>query len=173
MDWDLVTNIILASSLATLAVFVFLGLYQWVTRRSIHKVDREIIWMLLPLALVLITYVIFDYFIVLNTRPNGSGEPSFPSTHTMIVATIFFSVMFILPRYIKSKACCVIIEILMVILIFLTCIGRVLANMHWPSDVIASVIFSLIFSGIYNAAIKKSKKKGTKNAQHLHSNHQQ
>lgn len=171
MDWDLATNIILASSLAVLAVFACLGLYQWITRGSIEKVDRELRWVPLPLALMAITYIIFDYFIVLNTRPNGSGEPSFPSTHTMIVTTIFFVIMTILPKYVKSKPLRIVIEILMMTLIALTCIGRVLADMHWASDVAGGVIFAFIFSEIYRIIIKKGGGHDKK-TKHLHPDHQ-
>lgn len=135
-----------------------LGLYQWITRKSIKKVDKQIRWMLLPVALMVITYFIF-YFFPVNTRPNGSGETSFPSTHTMIVATIFFVTTLILPKYIKSKTTRIILEILMFICISLTCTGRVLANLHWPIDVIGALAFAFIFSEIYYQITKKKKSK--------------
>jgi undecaprenyl-diphosphatase len=158
MQWDLITNIILISSLLTLAVFTIIGLYQWISRKSFRKVDRAIRWIPLPLALMTIVYFVFDKLIILNTRPNGSGEPSFPSTHVMVVTTIFFIVIIILPRYIKSKTARIILDILMSILISLVCTGRVLANMHWPIDVFGGVAFSIIFTEIYYLIIKKPKK---------------
>lgn len=162
MQWDLITNIILIISILTLGVFAVLGLYQWIKRKSIIKVDRELIWMLLPLVLMAITYFIFDKLLVLNTRPNGSGEPSFPSTHVMVVATIFFITTLILPKYVKSKIVRIILEVLMFIGISLTCTGRVLANMHWPIDVIGGVAFAFIFSEIYYQIVKRKKTKKNK-----------
>ena len=159
MQWDLITNIILVLSIATLGIFAILGLYQWITRKSIKKVDKQIRWMPLPVGLMAIVYLIFDKLLILNTRPNGSGEPSFPSTHAMIVATIFFIVTIILPKYVKSKPLRVVLEILMFAGIALTCTGRVLANMHWPIDVIGSLVFAFVFSEIYYQIIKKKKAK--------------
>ena len=156
--WEIITNITLILSILTLATFMVLGLYQWITRKSIKKVDKQIRWMLLPVALMVITYFIFEFFPV-NTRPNGSGESSFPSTHTMIVATIFFVTTLILPKYIKSKTTRIILEILMFICISLTCTGRVLANLHWPIDVIGALAFAFIFSEIYYQITKKKKSK--------------
>ena len=111
--------------------------------------------MFVPLILMAITYVIFDKFLILNTRPNGSGEPSFPSTHTMVVATIFLCTVIILPKYIKQKSARIIIDVLMLILLALVCVGRVLANMHWTSDVIGGLAFAAIFATIYYLIIRR------------------
>ena len=106
MQWDKISDIILISSLAVLAVFAILGLLQLFSRKSLKKVDPELTWMMFPLTLMAITYYIFDHFLIWNTRPNGSGEPSFPSTHAMVVATIFLLVAIALPKYVKSKIAC-------------------------------------------------------------------
>ena len=167
MQWDLITNIILILSIVTLAVFVALGIYQWVTRGSIKKVDPELLWFPLPLALAALTYLIFEIFPV-NFRPDGTGESSFPSTHVMIVTTIFFIVMIILPRYVKNKATRIILNIIMVALIGLTTYGRVAADRHWIIDVIGGVAFAFAFSEIYYFAYKKFKKSRKKqNAKRL------
>ena len=159
MNWELITNIILILSILTLAVFAILGIYQWITRKSIKKIDKQLRWMPLPLVVMFIVYFIFDKLWIINTRPDGSGEPSFPSTHVMVVATIFFIATIALPKYIKSKTTRIILEILMFICISLTCTGRVLANKHWPIDVIASVLFAFVFSEIYYRLIEKKKVK--------------
>lgn len=158
MPWDLITNIILASAIAVLAVLALLGLYQWITRKSLKKVDQPILFLLIPLALMVIVYFVFDKFIILNTRPNGSGEPSFPSTHVMVVSTIFLLTAIIMPCYIKNKTLNIILDIIMIVLIALVSVGRVFANMHWPTDVIGGLGFSFIFAFVYYLLIKKSKK---------------
>ena len=160
--WELITNIVLIISFITLGVFAVLGLYQWITRKSFKKIDKQLRWMPVPLALVAITYFLFDKIWVLSTRPNGSGEPSFPSTHVLIVTTIFFIVTIILPKYIKNKTLRIILELLMVIGVGLTCTGRVLAGLHWPLDVIGAIIFAFIYSEIYLQIIKKRKTKSKK-----------
>lgn len=164
--WEIITNIILAISILTLVAFLGLGLYQWTKRGAIEKVDPEIAWLWLPVVLMAITYLVFDKLIVLATRPNGSGEPSWPSTHVMVVATIFFIVTIILPHYIKDRTTRIVLEVLMVIAISLTCTGRILANMHSLGDVIGGLVFAFIFSEIYYQIIKRSKK----NAKRLHKN---
>lgn len=157
MQWGKITNIILIASFAILAVFAILGLCQWIKRKSIKKIDKPLLWMILPLALMAVTYIIFDKFLILNTRPNGSGEASFPSTHTMVVATIFFCVAILLPRYVKLKALRIVIYLLMLTLLVLVCVGRVAANMHWISDVTGGLIFAAVFAIIYYLIIRRYK----------------
>lgn len=157
MQWNKISDIILVASIAILAVFAIFGLYQWISRKSLKKVDKPLLWLMLPLALMAITYVVFDKFLIWNTRPNGSGEPSFPSTHTMVVATIFFCVAILLPRYVKSRAIRIIIVLLMLTLLTLVCVGRVAANMHWVSDVIGGLIFAAIFAIVYYLIIRRYK----------------
>lgn len=166
--WELITNIILVISLLTLGIFAVIGLRQWIEKKDIKKVNPDLIWMLLPLTLMAITYFVFDKFIILATRPNGSGEPSFPSTHVMVVATIFFITTIVLPHYVKSQTTRIVLEVLMIIAISLVCTGRILSNMHSLGDVIGGLVFAFIFSEIYYLTIKKRSKQ---NAKHLHENH--
>ena len=149
MQWDKITNIILLTSFAVLAVFAGLGLYQWITRKSLKKVDKNLLLAPIPLALMTATYFIFDKIWILNTRPDGSGEPSFPSTHVMVVTTIFTLTALNLKKYIRQKPLRIVIYLLMLVLTVLTCVGRVLADKHWLSDVLAALIFSAIFATIY------------------------
>ena len=160
--WDLATNIILVAAIAVLGVFACLAIYQWISRKSFKKIDKELRWATVPLILMAATYFIFDHLLVLNTRPNGTGEPSFPSSHVMLVATVFALTAIVLPKYIKNKATLITLDILMLVLVIFVSVGRVLANMHWPSDVAGALIFSAIFTAIYYAIIKLTK--GTKHA---------
>lgn len=159
MEWDKITDIILLVSFGVLAIFVCLALYQWITRKSIKKVDKRLLLMPIPLALMAITYFVFEKIWILNTRPDGSGEASFPSTHVMVVATIFFLATLNLNKYVKNKPLQTVLEFLMLVLMAVTCTGRVLANKHWLSDVIGGLIFAFIFSEIYYLMTKKRNKK--------------
>ncbi len=160
--WETITDIILILSILTLVTFMVTGVYQWIKRKDFKKIDLQIRWMAVPVALVAIVYFIFDKIWVLNTRPNDPSDPSFPSTHVMIVATIFFITSMILPKYISSRVARIILWIVITVLISLTCIGRVVSGMHWPIDVIGGLIFAFIFSEIYYQIVKRGKKKNAK-----------
>ena len=161
MVWETITNIILILSIILILFFLGLGVYELIKKKSIKKVDPRLTWLPLPLALMTLTYFLFDKVWILNVRPNGSGEPSFPSTHVMVVTTIFFVVTIILPKYIKNKTTRLIIEIIMAIMISLTAVGRVMSGMHWVADVLGAIVFGFLFSEIYYYIVsnKKDKKK--------------
>ncbi len=163
MQWDKITDVILITAIAILGVFALAGLTEWIKRKSLKKVDKRLLGMVPPLGLMAITYFVFDKLFVVNTRPNGSGEPSFPSTHTMVVATIFFMAIIALPKYIKNKPLRTILDLVMIALIALVSVGRVAANMHWVSDVLGGLGFAFIFSILYLVIINH-KKKEPKNA---------
>ncbi|MBR0242858.1 phosphatase PAP2 family protein [Candidatus Saccharibacteria bacterium] len=158
MQWEKITDIILIAALALLGVFAILGLTEWIRRKSLKKVDRELLAMLPSLVLMAATYFIFDELLILNTRPNGSGEPSFPSSHTMATTTIFLMAIIALPKYVKNQPLRIVLDVVMLILIALVSVGRVAANMHWASDVIAALIFSVIFAALYLLILKLKKK---------------
>lgn len=156
MKWDLITNIILGTAIAVLGLFACLGIYQWISSKSFKKIDPELRWAIVPIALMAITYFVFDHVFIWNTRPDGSGEPSFPSSHVMLVATTFFLTAIILPRYVKQQSHRIFIDVMMLILLVFVCFGRVLANKHWTSDVEGALIFSLIFATIYYLILRRT-----------------
>ena len=166
MEWTKITDIILIASIVILGLFAILDLIQWIMRKSLFKVDKQILWMILPMALMAIVYLVCDKiltpdkFSFMPTRPDGSGEPSFPSTHVMVVTTIFFCVSAALSKYIKSKPVLIILDIVMFALASLVATGRILSNKHSYIDVIGAVVFAFIFYEIYYYCIhhKKSKK---------------
>lgn len=155
MKWETITNIILGLAFLVLIVFVVLGFSQLISRKSLKKVDKKLLLMPVPLALMAVCYLVFDKILIWNTRPNGSGEASFPSTHVMVATTIFLLVAIALPKYVKSKVLCVVLDLMMVALTVTMCVGRVAANMHWVSDVIGGLIFAAIFAAIYLVLVKK------------------
>ena len=164
MEWIKITDIILAISILILGLCAIFGLIQWISRGSIKKIDKQILWLSLPAILLVITYLLFDKVLseafpdFMPTRPDGSGEPSFPSTHVMVVTTIFFCISAALPKYTKSKTVITILDILMFILASLTATGRIISGKHSYVDVIGAVVFSFVFYEIYYSCIHKKKK---------------
>lgn len=165
MEWTIITDIILALSILALSAPLALGIAQWASRKSFKKIDKQLRWAILPLILLVVTYLVFDKVLPhlfpdsMPTRPDGSGEPSFPSTHVMIVATIFFCISAALPKYTKSKTTITVFNILMFVLTSLVATGRIISNKHSCIDVIGAVVFSFIFYKIYHACIYKKETK--------------
>lgn len=164
--WKLITDIILYASFALVGVFAILGVAQLISRKSIKKVDKQLLWFPLPMILMAATYLICDkvlpQFIDMPTRPNGSGEPSFPSTHVMVVTTIFFCISAAMSKYVKSRSMLIFLDVIMFILASIVATGRLMSHMHSYVDVIGAVVFAFIFYEIYYQCIRKKKSKKEK-----------
>ena len=154
MNWDKATDIMVYTAIATVGIFAIMAIYQWITRKSFKKIDKALLALIVPLVLLVIVYFLFDHVFIWNTRPDGSGEPSFPSTHTMITATVFFCTAILLPRYIKQKPVVAFLDLVMLAFVILVPVGRVFANKHWISDCIGGIIFALCFAIIYYFTVK-------------------
>lgn len=159
MNWDLATDIILYAAILALGIFAALAAGQWISRKSFKKIDPALRAMLIPLILMVLVYVLCDKvlprFISMPTRPDGSGEPSFPSTHVMVVGTIFCLIAGALPSYIHSRTLAAVIWILMAVLMTLCSVGRIVANKHTLVDVLGGLGFAILFAIIYAVTLKK------------------
>ena len=91
-------------------------------------------------------------FELLGTIPGASflNNPGFPSDHTLFLTAIACAVWF----ETRQK----VITIILAGLIIVVCIGRVLALVHTPADVIGGIIIALIGSLWYLNARPKSTK---------------
>lgn len=157
MNWDFATDIILYAAILILGVFALTALFEWVSRKSFKKIDKPLRLMPVPLILMAITYFIFDYIFILGTAPNDPTKPSFPSTHAMVVTTIFAMTALVLPRYVKSKPLRVVLCLTMLVLLALTAAGRVISENHSPVDVACGIVFGVIFGTFYYLTIKEKK----------------
>lgn len=70
--------------------FAVVGLVQWISRKSIRKVDMNILVLGGFYVVVLSAYIFFEYYVV-NYRPvliSGFLEASYPSSTTLLVLTV-------------------------------------------------------------------------------------
>ena len=86
-------------------VYAFIGLIQLIKRRSIFKVDKEIILLGLYYIIVIALYVFFEK-VIINYRPilmNGFLEASYPSSHTLMTICICGSSILINKKLFNNK----------------------------------------------------------------------
>ena len=80
--------------------FGMLGLMQWIRRKSITKVDRDILLLGGYYILVILGYLIFE-MIPINYRPiliEGAMEASYPSSTTLLVLSVMPTLLFQINR---------------------------------------------------------------------------
>ena len=140
--------------------FAAVGLWQWVRRRSIRKVDGSILLLGGFYLLVMGCYVFFEQ-VVINYRPilmDGGMEASYPSSHTVMVLCLMSTAAMELRTLCRErKALCRCVDVFAVLLIFITVAGRLLSGVHWLTDIVGGVLLSaaLVESWRVHSALPK------------------
>ena len=149
--WDKVSDICLIFAIVLVGIIAIIGIIQLIKRKSIKKVDKEIICFGIMLIMIAVAYILFE-LITINYRPvlvDGELEASYPSTHTLIVLCITLSAMLISKNYISNKALYIMFNIFCIVLTIVCIIARLLSGMHWATDIIAGVILSSLIVIIF------------------------
>ena len=149
------TEILGLLAIAVAAVFALFGLAQLIRRKSLFKVDRDILLLGGLYLAVVLFYMIFEV-IVINVRPvvmpgDTAPEASFPSSHTMLVCTVMGSAIMLLRRKKEGRflylpalpasvrralpaACAAVAAV--------TVTGRLVSGAHWFTDILGGLLLS-------------------------------
>ena len=146
-------------------VFGFIGLIQLIKRKSLLKVDFDIIALGIYYVIVIGGYLIFE-MIPINYRPiliNGFMEASYPSSTTLLVLSVMPTLAFETEKRIKNKALKRIITIITVIFTIFMVIGRLISGVHWLTDIIGSIFLSVGLFYIYKGTVLWNSAKNCRN----------
>ena len=162
-NWLTVSNVTVAAVVAAGLVFAGLGFVQLFRRRSIKKVDWNLVALGITYILMVGIYVFFEKILVLNYRPvtiDGELEASFPSSHTLFAVTIALTVIMVLPKYIKMVPVRILLSAMLIVLAYITMNGRIAGGVHWMSDVIGGVLYGSFLASVYYClcSLKDTKK---------------
>ena len=135
--------------------FAILGLVQLIKRKSLWKVDHNILALGVFYIVVMAAYILFE-MVVINYRPtliDGYLEASYPSSTTMLVMCVMPTAAMQLNVRIKNTVFrrCAIITI--VAFTAFMVIGRLVSGVHWITDIIGGALFSAGIVMIYKAII--------------------
>lgn len=155
--WYQITSWLGFIALAAALGFAVLGFVQMIKGKSLREVDQRILLLGGFYFLVLVFYVLFELVIV-NYRPvilSQELEASYPSSHTMLVVCIMVTAMVQFHHYLKEKKRWLLAgDILSVLIIAVTVVGRLLSGVHWFTDIIAGMILSAALILLYCSALK-------------------
>ena len=157
MVWYNITDWLGLAAIFAAFLFAATGLVQVIKRRSILKVDKEILALGGLYILVIGIYVLFENVIV-NYIPIimpgcSNPEASFPSSHTMLVCVIMGSTIIIIGKYIKKKSLCMVIRGICAAVIAVTVVGRLISGVHWFTDIIGGLLISTFLLVLYFAFV--------------------
>ena len=135
--------------------FGALGLIQWIKRKSICKVDRDIL-VLGGFYIVTIAAYLFFESVVINYRPvliNGYLEASYPSSTTLLVMCVMPTAVMQFNSRIRNKLLRNIVAATLVAFIAFMVIGRLLSGAHWLTDIVGGALLSTGLVLMYRAII--------------------
>jgi undecaprenyl-diphosphatase len=157
--WYNITEILGLFAIAVAAAMAAIGLLQFIRRKSIWRVDREILFLAMLYALVIAFYLCFEVFVI-NHRPvliEGELEASYPSSHTMLALCIMATAPRVLWRLTGSRAVAVTVTVLSAAVMVLTVVGRLLSGVHWLTDIIGALLLSGALVMLYYSAVQYKK----------------
>ena len=150
-------------------IFGVVGMVQLIKRRSLLKVDKDIILLGIYYILVIFGYLIFE-MIPINYRPiliEGRMEASYPSSTTLLVMSVMPTLVFQTYRRVGDKGIRYSIYVFTVLFTAFMVVGRTVAGVHWLTDIAGSVLLSsglyLIYHGSVNIIDEKTNGRRIKN----------
>ena len=140
--------------------FGALGFVQLVKRRSLLKVDPDILLLGAYYVLVIACYLIFE-MIPVNYRPvliEGRLEASYPSSTTLLVLSVMPTLWFQANRRVSNAMIRKAVAVFVVTFSVFMVIGRLVSGVHWATDIIGSVLLSAGLYMLYRSAVLYSDK---------------
>ena len=159
MTWYVITDWLGIIPILVSMVYAIIGLKQLIKRKSIRNVDKEIIILGIFYFLVISIYIIFEKYIV-NYRPilmNGNLEASFPSSHTLMTICLCGSSIIVNNKLFKNNFS-KIINIMSILIIFTTIMGRLISGVHWFTDIIGGILISSFLLMLFYSILTLNKK---------------
>lgn len=136
-------------------LFAYVGLAQLVQRRSLLKVDLDILLLGVYYVLVIFAYLLFE-MVPLNYRPvliEGILEASYPSSTTLLVLSVMPTLRFQAERRLKNSALRHCIRVLTVLFSAFMVVGRLLSGVHWLTDIVGAILLSGGLFLLYKASV--------------------
>ena len=143
-------------------LFGCMGLVQLVKRRSLFKVDYDLIILGIYYVIVIFDYLIFE-MIPINYRPiliDGDLEVSYPSSTTLLVLCVMPTLVEQMNRRLKNEVVKKVIYIITICFSGFMVIGRLISGVHWFTDIVGAVLLSAGLFCIYKAVVLFGIKKG-------------
>ena len=142
--------------LAFVTGFALLGLVQWIKRKRLSEVDRNILILGGFYIVVMAVYLLFELLVV-NYRPvliAGVLEASYPSSTTMLVICIMPTTIMQFNRRIPNNIFKRLVSSVIIAFTVFMVIGRLVSGVHWFTDIIGGVLLSAGLVMMYRAVIR-------------------
>lgn len=136
-------------------VFAGVGLVQLLKRRSLFRVDADIMILGVYFVIVFLAYAIFE-MIPINYRPiliEGRIEASYPSSTTLLVLSVMPVLIEQIQRRLSGIRVKQIITIAAIAFSVFMVTGRLVSGVHWFTDIIGGELLSAGLFKLYKAVV--------------------
>ncbi|MBO4831757.1 MAG: phosphatase PAP2 family protein [Oscillospiraceae bacterium] len=134
--------------------FGALGAIQLMSRKSLFRVDADIIMLGVYYVLIIILYLLFE-MIPINYRPvliDGRLEPSYPSSTALLVLSVMPTLEFQMGRR-AGRTVRTAASVFSAAFSLFMVAGRAVSGVHWLSDIIGSVLLSTGMFTLYRYGV--------------------
>ena len=141
--------------------FAAIGLVQLIRRRSLRKVDADILLLGAYYAVVIGCYLAFE-MIPINYRPiliEGRMEASYPSSTSLLVLSVMPTLVWQARHRVRLAKYRRPLSLSAGLFSLFMVIGRLISGVHWLTDIVGAVLLSGGLYGIYKAAAEGCGKK--------------
>ena len=135
--------------------FGVVGVFQLIRRRSLLRVDPDIILLGLYYILVILAYLVFE-MVPVGYRPiliGGVLEASYPSSTTLLVLSVMPTLKLQIDRRTDKPPVRNVTGIFVIAFSAFMVIGRSIAGVHWATDIIGAVFLSTGLFLLYRYAV--------------------
>lgn len=135
--------------------FSVLGLVQLIKRRSLLRVDSDILLLGVYYVLVIVCYLIFE-MIPINYRPvliEGRLEASYPSSTTLLVLSVMPTLMCQTYRRVENSLIRKAVATFVIAFSMFMVFGRLISGVHWATDIIGSILLSAGLYMLYRSVV--------------------
>lgn len=157
---DILSDVFMVIGLLMMLVMAGIGLYQLLKRKSLKKVDVDILLFGGSIIAMCIIWVLFETYPV-SYRPHDFAS-SYPSTHVMIVTVTFFIFAWMVNNRLHQTRIHILTYTIAAISVIVTFILRMISGMHWFTDCLGGVCIGLFLVSTcicLDIAIKAKKQK--------------
>ena len=136
-------------------IFSGVGFVQLMKRRSLFKVDYDILYLGIYYSIVIFSYLFFE-MVPINYRPvliDGFMEASYPSSTTLLVLSVMPTLVEQTGRRVKSGDARKCINVFAISFCVFMVLGRIVSGVHWITDIVGSILLSAGLFGIYKALV--------------------
>ncbi|MBQ8356167.1 MAG: phosphatase PAP2 family protein [Oscillospiraceae bacterium] len=150
------TDLLSVVPLGLCGAFGILGLCQWVRRKKLRRVDRDLLLLGGFYLAVAAFFVAFECFPV-NFRPvliEGRLEASYPSSTTLLVICVMSTAQMQLRRRLRPGALRRMVCAMLPCFAAFMVLARLVSGVHWLTDILGGAVLSAALVTAYRAVLR-------------------